>query len=170
VELPFGPNRRWLNQDGVLTSFFRDWSVSANLTAESGTPFTARLVGATSDVARGTNGTLRANYTGAVIAIADPTLLHFFNTDAFTAPAAGTFGNAGRNTVIGPGQHLLNAAIGRDVRLSSNRVVSIRVEANNVLNTVRYGTIDTVVNSPTFGQVLSVQPMRSVQLNLRFRY
>ena len=30
--------------------------------------------------------------------------------------------------------------------------------------------IDTVVNSPTFGQVLSVRPMRSAQLNFRFRF
>jgi hypothetical protein len=127
-------------------------------------------VGAASDVARGTNGTLRANYTGADIGVENPTLLHFFNTGAFTAPASGTFGDAGRNTIIGPGQRLLNASIGRDVRLSSNRVMSIRVEANNVLNTVNWGTIDTTVNSPTFGQVISVQPMRTVQLNLRFRY
>jgi len=148
----------------------RDWSLSANFTAESGTPFTARLVGASSDVARGTNGTLRANYTGGDIALANPTLLHFFNTDAFTVPTSGTFGNAGRNTIIGPGQRLLNASIGRDVRLSSNRVMSIRVEANNVLNTVNWGAVDTTVNSPTFGQIISVQPMRSVQLNLRFRY
>ena len=169
-ELPFGPNRRWLNTDGAVAGLLRDWSISANFTAQSGTPFTARLVGAASDVARGTNGTLRANYTGADIAVANPTLFRFFNTDAFTVPAPGTFGDAGRNTIIGPGQQLLNAAIGRDVRLTGNRVVSIRVEANNVLNTVRYGAIDTVVNSPTFGQVISVQPMRSVQLNLRFRY
>jgi trimeric autotransporter adhesin len=169
-ELPFGPNRRWLNKDGAVASLLRDWSLSANFTAESGTPFTARLVGATADVARGTNGTLRANYTGADIALANPTLFRFFNTDAFTTPLAGTFGDAGRNTIIGPGQHFLNAAIGRDVRLSGNRVMSVRVEANNVLNAVRYGAIDTVVNSPTFGQVISVQPMRSVQLNLRFRY
>lgn len=169
-ELPFGPNRRWLNKDGAVAGVLRDWSLSANVTAESGTPFTARLVGATTDVARGTNGTLRANYTGADIALANPTLFRFFNTDAFTAPPSGTFGDAGRNTIIGPGQHFLNAAIGRDVRLSGNRVVSVRIEANNVLNTVRYGAIDTVVNSPTFGQVISVQPMRTVQLNLRFRY
>jgi trimeric autotransporter adhesin len=169
-ELPFGPNRRWLAQGGAWSSALRDWSLSANLTAESGTPFTARVLGNASDVARGTNGTLRASYNGAVIAVADPTLLHFFNTDAFGVPAAGTFGNAGRNTIVGPGQHFLNAAIGRDVRLSATRVMSIRLEANNVLNTVRYATIDTVVNSPTFGQVTSVQPMRSVQLNLRFRY
>jgi trimeric autotransporter adhesin len=169
-ELPFGPNRRWLNKDGTIAGLLRDWSISANVTAESGTPFTARLVGAASDVARGTNGTLRANYTGADIALANPTLFKFFNTDAFTVPASGTFGNAGRNTIIGPGQRLLNAAIGRDVRLPGNRVVSMRLEANNVLNTVRYGAIDTVVNSPTFGQVISVQQMRSVQVNLRFRY
>ena len=35
---------------------------------------------------------------------------------------------------------------------------------------VNYAAIDTRVNSPTFGQVLSVRPMRSVQLNLRFRF
>jgi hypothetical protein len=71
-ELPFGPNRRWLNKDGTLASVLRDWSLSANFTAESGTPFTARLVGAASDVARGTNGTLRANYTGADIGSRTP--------------------------------------------------------------------------------------------------
>ena len=31
-------------------------------------------------------------------------------------------------------------------------------------------SVDTHVNSPTFGQVLNVRPMRSAQLNLRFRF
>jgi hypothetical protein len=35
---------------------------------------------------------------------------------------------------------------------------------------VNYTNVDTYVNSPTFGQVLSVRPMRSAQLNLRFRF
>jgi hypothetical protein len=35
---------------------------------------------------------------------------------------------------------------------------------------VNYAAIDTVVNSPTFGQVLSVRPMRSMQIGLRFRF
>jgi hypothetical protein len=39
-----------------------------------------------------------------------------------------------------------------------------------VFNNVQYAAIDTIVNSPTFGQVTSVRPMRSVQLNLRFRF
>ena len=42
--------------------------------------------------------------------------------------------------------------------------------ASNLLNAVNYAAIDTVVNSPTFGQVLSVRAMRSAQLNFRFRF
>ena len=40
----------------------------------------------------------------------------------------------------------------------------------NLLNMVNYAVVDAVVNSPTFGQVLSVRPMRSAQLNFRFRF
>ena len=38
------------------------------------------------------------------------------------------------------------------------------------VNLVNYAAIDTVVNSPSFGQVTSVRQMRSMQLVLRFRY
>jgi hypothetical protein len=46
----------------------------------------------------------------------------------------------------------------------------VQLNATNLLNAVNYGAVDTVVNSPTFGQVLSVRGMRSMQLNLRFRF
>jgi hypothetical protein len=46
----------------------------------------------------------------------------------------------------------------------------MQLNATNLLNTVNYAAVDTVVNSPTFGQVLSVRGMRSMQLNLRFRF
>ena len=138
--------------------------------ADSGTPFTARLVGATSDVARGTNGTLRADYTGAPVSIDDATLLRFFNTSAFAVPATGAFGTAGRNTITGPGTQQVDASISRDVRLSNNQVVSIQLQATNLFNTVRFGAIDSVVNSPTFGQVVTIRQMRTVQLGVRFRF
>ena len=54
--------------------------------------------------------------------------------------------------------------------LRHNRTVTIQATATNLLNAVNYLAIDTIVNSPTFGQVLSVRPMRSAQLTVRFRF
>jgi len=170
IELPFGPNRRWLAQPGVRQALLRDWRFTTTFTWQSGTPYTPRVTGAVSDVARGTNGTLRADYTGTDISLANPTIDRFFNTSAFTVPGPGTFGNASRNMIIGPGSKLLNAQFARDVRMGGNRVMSIQLNTNNLLNLVNYGAIDTVVNSPTFGKILSVRGMRSTQLNLRFRF
>jgi hypothetical protein len=149
---------------------FRDWRVSTTFTVQSGTPYTPRVTAAVSDVARGTNGTLRANYTGAEISLDNPTIDRFFNTTAFRIPPSGTYGTASRNMIIGPGSRLLNAQVSRDVRAGGNRVMTIQVNTNNLLNMVNYGAIDTVVNSPTFGQVISVRGMRSTQVNLRFRF
>jgi hypothetical protein len=56
------------------------------------------------------------------------------------------------------------------VRLGANRSLGVTVNASNLLNSVNYANVDTNVNSPSFGQVTSVRPMRSVQLNVRFRF
>lgn len=143
-----------------------------NLTfsAHSGSPFTARVVGATSSVANGTSGSLRADYSGAPIAIPDPSLLDFFNTAAFAAPAFGAFGSSPRNVIIGPGGHVVNASFSRDMRIGGNRAVTIQVNANNLFNTIQWTAIDTNVNSVTFGQVTRFAPMRTLTLNLRFRF
>ena len=170
VELPFGGDHRWLNQGGPWAAAFADWSLAASFTAQSGTPYTARVLAAASDAVRGTNGTLRADYVGGAVALDSPSLLRFFNTGAFAVPVAGAFGSAGRNTIIGPGLSQLDATLSRDVRLTGTQVLSLRLEATNLLNSVRFGAIDTAVNSPTFGQVVSMRPMRSVQFNARFRF
>jgi hypothetical protein len=54
--------------------------------------------------------------------------------------------------------------------LSGTRTLSVQLRANNLLNLVNYAAVDTVVNSPSFGQVTSVRQLRSMQLVLRFRY
>ncbi len=89
---------------------------------------------------------------------------------AFTRPLPGEFGNALRNMIVGPGNRQLNATFSRDVRMGRNRSLSLQVNANNLFNMVQWSGVDTNVNSLTFGQVTSVRPMRSVQLNLRFRF
>jgi hypothetical protein len=170
IELPWGTGRPWLNHRGLLAQIFGGWSWSGSLVAQSGSPFTPRVTGNFVDVASGVNGTLRADYTGAPIDLDDPTTLRFFNTDAFVIPAAGEFGTAMRNLIIGPGSRNVNMSLSKNLNLGRNRGATIRVQATNIFNTVQFASIDTVVNSPTFGQVTSVRPMRSVQLLLRFRF
>jgi trimeric autotransporter adhesin len=169
-ELPFGANRRWLSGTGWTQQVFGGWIWSANLALSSGTPYTARVIGDVTDVSRGTNGTLRANYDGEPIALANPTIAEFFNTAAFSIPAAGTFGTAGRNTITGPGSANLNMALQKTFSLAGTRGLSLRAQASNVLNRAQWAAIDTVVNSPTFGQVTSVRPMRSVQVIVRVMF
>jgi len=169
-ELPFGPNKKWLHNGGRMAAIFGRWRGSAHLVWQSGTPLTPRLQAAASDVARGTNGTLRADYLGGPIQIAGPTIDRFFNTAAFDVPDPGTFGTARRNMIIGPGSRLLNAQVSRDLQFRRNRGLTIQFSANNLLNTVNYTRVDTTVNSPTFGQVLAVGPLRSAQLAFRFRF
>src|SRR6185369_16970165 len=49
VELPFGSDHRWLNQGGPWAAAFGSWSIAASFTAQSGTPYTARVLAAASD-------------------------------------------------------------------------------------------------------------------------
>ena len=168
-ELPFGANKPWL-KEGTAAQLFGNWVLNGNVQFASGTPLTARVLGSASDVARGVNGTLRANYSGAPIAISDPSQLLFFNTSAFSIPAAGTFGTAGRNTIIGPGTSVANLSLTRNLNFGTTRGLSIQIQANNIFNTLQFATVDTIVNSPTFGQVTGVRPMRRIQVTTRFRF
>ena len=170
VELPWGPNRRWLKNGGTLASLVGEWSAQLNFTLQSGTPLTARVLGAASDLLRGVNGSLRANYSGAPIQLSNPTIDEFFNVTAFSAPGEGLFGNSLRNMIVGPGSHQLNATLQRDVRLGGTRGMSLQVNALNLLNTVQWAGVDTNVNSATFGQVVSARPMRTITVSARFRY
>jgi hypothetical protein len=169
-ELPFGQNKKWLNTKSTASTVLGDWSLSATFTVESGIPFTPRIIGSFTDVSRGTNGTLRADYTGLPIALSDPSLGEWFNTAAFAAPVAGQYGNAGRNSIIGPGTAVLNLSLAKDFQMGETRNLEIRWQANNVLNSPQYTTIDTVLSSPTFGQVVGVGSMRTMQLVARFRF
>jgi len=98
------------------------------------------------------------------------TFPQFFNAGAFAVPAAGYFGNAGRNSIIGPGSKMLNAQFSRDIRMNGNRALTLQAQISNLLNIANYAGIDTNVRSATFGQVLSFRASRSAQLTFRFRF
>jgi trimeric autotransporter adhesin len=169
-ELPFGSNRKWLSGSTAAAHVFGGWILSGTFSAASGTPYTARVVNNVADVARGTTGTLRADYSGEPIVLSNPTIAEYFNTAAFSLPPAGRFGDSARNMIIGPGSGALSAGLMKNFQFAGTRGLAVRIQGTNILNQVQWSAIDTNLNSPTFGQVTSVRPMRSLQLILRVMY
>jgi hypothetical protein len=169
-DLPFGEGRVWLTRNGLAQHLFGSWELSGTFNAATGFPFTARVLGNFADVARGTNGTLRADYIGVPIELGNPTVAKWFNTAAFTVPTAGQFGDAGRNTIIGPTTYDVDMSLSKSFQFKDTMGLEVRLDATNVFNMARYTTIDSVVNSPTFGQVVNVGQMRQVHMTLRYRF
>jgi hypothetical protein len=102
--------------------------------------------------------------------LSDPTVDEFFNTPAFSLPAPGQYGDSSRNMIVGPGARQLNGLFQRDLRLGGNRALTLQVNALNLLNAVQWASVDTNINSQSFGQVTSARPMRAVTITARFRY
>ena len=151
----------------------RNWEISTIYQAQSGFPFTVSVFGdtANSGSVLGENP-IRANYTGQpVFGSGTQNAQQWFNPLAFSAPAPYTFGNAGRNTVYGPGQQTLDIAIGRKLALSEKANLHLRLEAFNSLNKVNLGTPNRFVNTAQFGTITeSSTPGRQVQVSARVSF
>ena len=171
LELPFGGDRRWLTGHGPLRAIFGDWQWSGDWTIASGFPFTPRLLNNIADVNRGSNGTLRPDVVpGQSVSLASPSIGEWFNKAAFVAPPLGQYGNARRNSIIGPGTKVFDMAFTKIISLKESRVLEFRAQATNIFNIPNYSSIDTNINSSTFGRVTAVGGMRQFTLTSRFRF
>lgn len=185
-ELPFGDNHRFL-QRGAWSHILDNWQLSGDFTIASGLWFTPRVLGNSVDIDRGVSGSLRANVTGEPISISDPGVLEWFNTAAFCSPTAtfgsttpggaactnpngSSFGDAGRNIIKGPGQVSLDMSLSKSFTIKESRSLELRLQAANVFNIVQFTSINTVVNSLTFGEVTSAAATRRITMIMRFRF
>lgn len=172
-ELPFGQDKRWLTA-GTGSHILEGFSISGTFTFATGLPLTPVFSASQISVDCGTGGSFRPNLTG--LPLNQSTGRQWFNPAAFSAPAinpqypCGNFGNAPRNFISGPGLVQNNMSLSKTMQLGETRSLEIRATINNVFNTVQYSGIDTSVESPTFGQVLSTGSMRAFQFTARFRF
>ncbi|HEY3454120.1 MAG TPA: TonB-dependent receptor, partial [Bryobacteraceae bacterium] len=145
----------------------KEWTFATQITAGSGlpqTPIYPVVVQGT-----GVTGTVRPDYTGAPLYAAAPGG-HFLNPAAYTAPAPGQWGNAGRSTITGPAQFTLNISMGRTFRLNDKFNLDVRADAANALNNVTYTSWNTTVTSSQFGLPAAANNMRTVQITMRVRF
>jgi hypothetical protein len=104
----------------------------------------------------------------------------WFDPTAFVLPARGTYGNVGRNELIGPNLRTVDAAFTRVIpwsQLGSAGRVEVRIEVFNLFNRDNFGppalvafngTADTEAPLPSFGQIrTTVTSARQVQLGVR---
>jgi len=176
-DLPFGDGKRFLTT-GKLSHVLDGWQWSGDFTIASGFYFTPRVLGASVDINRGVSGSQRANIIpGSINTVSNPTTAEWFNTAAFCAPGPGcenatssSYGDAGRNIILGPAQFTFNMALGKTITIKESRALELRLQANNIFNTPYFSSINTVVNSLTFGQVTGVTNMRRMTMVARFRF
>jgi hypothetical protein len=148
--------------------WLRHWQASALFTTMSGRPFTPRVSFDNSNTGNVGGGTFA--YDRPNIAPAGTPGAVSYNGQYFVIAPQYTFGNAGRNSLVGPGYATLDMMVSRQVSAGGRRVVSLRLEVFNALNRKNLQLPDSFVDHVTFGQSLAAYPPRQAQLVARFTF
>jgi hypothetical protein len=151
-----------------------EFTISGIVQMQSGRPFTVALLpqvdnSNTGFSSLGFQSNDRPNVNGNPAA-SNPGPEQWFNTAAFSMPAFGTFGNAGRNLLEGPGYQNVNLAVLKRISLAGRTSLQLRAEAFNLLNRVNFDLPDNFFGSPTFGQILSAGSPRHIQFGARLMF
>ncbi|MBE0658266.1 MAG: TonB-dependent receptor [Bryobacteraceae bacterium] len=159
------PKPNWM---GVL---LRGWQTSGIVTLQDGTPLNPVYFAA--DYAN--SGTPnRPNVVPgqkAMLPSAARSAERYFNTDAYSTPAPYTFGNAGRNTLPGPGNAVVDVALQRRFQLDARWSLAFRAEAFNALNHPNIGIpIPFADFGPFFGRIASSGKPRRFQFAARLDF
>ncbi|HKP73436.1 MAG TPA: TonB-dependent receptor, partial [Pyrinomonadaceae bacterium] len=112
-------------------------------------------------------------YTFASAVLGHPD--QYFDPAAFVLQPAGTLGNLGRGTFIGPNFRTFDLAAMKSIRfdsfLSETTNVQIRAEAFNLFNRPNFGPPELRAFTPSFGRIrTTVQPSRQIQLGVRAEF
>jgi hypothetical protein len=172
--LPFGKGRQYLTDDGWLSTVLSGWETYGIVTLQSGRPFTVALLSEIDNSGTGRSilgfgANDRPNLIGNP-ELSNSTTLQWFNTAAFAFPAPGTFGNAGRNILEGPGFQNVNMSLVKNTHLTERVNLQFRAEAFNLFNRPNFNLPDNFLGSPTFGRITSARDPRHIQFGLKLLF
>jgi hypothetical protein len=129
-DLPFGKGKRIAPSSKVADLLVSGWQMTGILTMQTGRPFTVTV--GRDQSAPGGNAD-RPNLIGDPN-VSDPGPDRWFNPAAFAIPAAGAFGNAGRNILRGDGLHNFDVGVSRFFRVTERQSFQFRAEVFNLTN------------------------------------
>jgi hypothetical protein len=184
-DLPVGKGRAANISNRVLDTIVGGWNLGGILTLQSGMPGNL-TIGGQDNASTGSGGYDRPNATGVSPYLSNPTPSRYFSLDAFTEAPAGQFGNAGRNSVTGPGIIGFDSEIHKAFKMpyKEGHMLQFRFEAFNVMNHPNWGMPSlNILNGATvagktardshqnFGVVSGTQgAMRQIQLGLKYSF
>ena len=148
------------------------WQVGAIISLASGYPFS---VTTGQDISRSGLGYDRPNQ------VRDPRLsgsrpkadmlLRYFDPSAFAVNAIGSFGNVGRNSMIGPGSQNVDFSVAKNVPISERLgKIQVRFEFFNFFNHANFGNPSAVITAPTVGRITTAGPGRIVQIGGKYTF
>lgn len=149
--LPFGQSQRCANDlQGWKGHLASGWSLASIITLQSGFPLTAQLSYNPSnngDTRNPVRPFVNPSFTGPVV-LGKPG--QWFNPAAFIAPpsASGFYGNAGRDTFLGPGLATWDLSVLKDTTIRERLHLQFRMEIFNLLNRANFNTPNLIVFTP----------------------
>jgi hypothetical protein len=164
--LPFGLHGKHLI-NGLPSQIIGDWQISGIVTWQTGQPFTEYY--GTDNSNTGENAD-RPNVVSNPNSGAPHTVAQWFNTAAFAAAPAGSFGNEARNSIIGPGYTDLDTALARVFPIHDGISLHFRAEAFNLANHPNFYNPTGTFGSGTFGKLSQAYDPRQLQFSLKLLF
>ena len=159
------------------------WELSGIVNYSSGTPFSVTTGSAAPWLGAGRDiGSLRMNLTGTAAPCAGcgsrdnwtKAGYGYFATTAYSSPAStpGTFGNSGRNSLLGPSFFATDASLVKNFNFlpREGSKIQLRTDAFNLFNRAPFNNPTTSASSSAFGRITSAGNARQVQVALRLDF
>lgn len=164
-ELPFGANRKFASGNSVVNAIIGDFQLSGITTLTTGRPFTVFL---NQGVNNGAPSWPNRIGSGE---LDNPDPERWFDTTAFVAPPANTYGNSARGVLYSPGHVNFDTTLQRNFPLGEQLRLRFQVDAFNLFNTPAFGFPNANIGSPTVGRITTtVGDNRILQFALRLDF
>jgi len=167
--------------NAVADKILNHWQISGIASFVSGQPMS---VGWSTTTAVDITGT--PSQEARIVVLDNPvlpkskrTFYRYFKTDVFRLPAVGTFGNAARTVIRGPGINNWDIALFKNIPVTERAKFQFRLETYNTFNHTQFSDVDTTARfepatgaqvNTRFGQLTGARSPRIMQLALRFLF
>ena len=167
-DLPFGRGRALGgNWHRAVDAVLGGWQLGGIFAFRSGQYFTPTVSGNPANV----NGTNYAERLGdGNLPSGRRNIERWFDVDAFAVPTQFTYGNSGRNVLIGPGDKNMDLKIGKNFYFGERFRLEFRTEMFNFTNTVNFGNPNSTVNAVNAGRITSASAPRVIQFGLKLLF